>query len=53
MNFIEFIILGLIVVTCLFYVVGYIIKPFRKKNKNFCSGCPYINDCKKYNYGDK
>ena len=48
MNFIEYIILGIIILVCLFYVIYYITKFFKIENKNdVCDGCPCSGICHK------
>ncbi len=48
MNIIEYIILGIIILICLFYIIYYITKFFRIENKNnICSRCSHFNSCYK------
>lgn len=48
MSLVEIIFLIVIITACLVYLILYISKPFRKKNKdNLCVNCPYADSCKK------
>lgn len=47
MHYIEFIILGIIILASVSYGVYYIYKFFSAKNDNPCHGCPYADVCSK------
>lgn len=48
MNYIEFIIIGIVVLMSVGYGIYYIFSFFRFKNRNNpCRGCPYTDVCNK------